>query len=192
MKFDCVPITAKNLTFWTSFCRKTTLTKHQHRSHPSGTMTRPPSEDAMSEQSYQAPVAAPIPNDQYLLAQQQYYHQPSTPSQEFYPPQSLPVTHIPVHDTPPIMTQSVPVTSPLDVQHAQQQYMQQLMQQRYDTTNQSYIPPGFQQQQQTFVAQPMAEGHPLMISYNQNFHYKQPTRVLNQPEGTDWGFLGVG
>ncbi|GFF27161.1 isoform 3 of zinc finger protein 143 [Aspergillus udagawae] len=178
-----------------SFCRKTTLTKHQHRSHPPGTMTRPPSEDAMSEQSYQAPVAAPIPNDQYLLAQQQYYHQPSTPSQDFYPQQSLPVTHIPVHDTPPMMSQNIPVTSPLDVQHAQQQYMQQLMQQRYDTTQQSYMPPGYQQQQQqqqTFVAQPMAEGHPLMISYNPNFHYKQPTRILNQPEGTDWGFLGVG
>ncbi|KAJ5730077.1 uncharacterized protein N7483_004585 [Penicillium malachiteum] len=61
-----------------SFCRKTTLTKHQHRSHPPGSMTRPSSEDATSEHSYQhhqppVTVSIPNPNDQYLLAQQPYY-----------------------------------------------------------------------------------------------------------------------
>ncbi|EAW10585.1 putative C2H2 finger domain protein [Aspergillus clavatus NRRL 1] len=181
-----------------SFCRKTTLTKHQHRSHPPGTMTRPPSEDAVSEQSYQTPVTAPVSSDQYLLTQQPYYHQPSTPSQDFYPQQTIPMTHIPVHDTPPIVAHTIPVTSALDLQHAQQQYMQQFMQQqqqqqhqqRFDPTRQGYIPPEYQQQ--TFVPQPIVEGHPMMASYNPNFQYKQPTRILNQPEGTDWRFLGVG
>lgn len=173
-----------------SFCRKTTLTKHQHRSHPPGTVTRPPSEDATSEHSYQAPVPASVPNDQYLLAQQPYYPHAQTPSHDFYPPTSLPITPVPVQDAPPIVTQSVPVTSPVDVHQAQQQYMQ-LMQQRYDPSRQGYsIPPEFQQ---PFPGVPTMEGHPLMVTYPHNFQYKQhQTRILNQPEGTDWGFLGVG
>ncbi|KAE8132332.1 hypothetical protein BDV38DRAFT_212191 [Aspergillus pseudotamarii] len=173
-----------------SFCRKTTLTKHQHRSHPPGTVTRPPSEDATSEHSYQTPVPASVPNDQYLLAQQPYYPHAQTPSHDFYPPTSLPITPVPVQDAPPIVTQSVPVTSPVDVHQAQQQYMQ-LMQQRYDPSRQGYsIPPEFQQ---PFPGVPTMEGHPLMVTYPHNFQYKQhQTRILNQPEGTDWGFLGVG
>ncbi|KAF5860891.1 hypothetical protein ETB97_000927 [Aspergillus alliaceus] len=170
------------------FCRKTTLTKHQHRSHPPGTVTRPPSEDATSEHSYQAPVPASLPNDQYLLAQQPYYPHAQTPSHDFYPPPSLPITPVPVQDAPPIVTHSVPVTSPVDVQQAH--YMQ-LMQQRYDPTRQGYsIPPEFQQ---PFPPVPTVDGHPLIVTYPHNFQYKQhQTRILNQPEGTDWGFLGVG
>lgn len=179
---------------WNSFCRKTTLTKHQHRSHPPGTMTRPPSEDTtVSEQSYQAPVSVSISNDQYLLAQQPYYPQPATPSHEFYPQQqNLPVTQvIPEPPPPPLVTQNLPVSPPLEIQQmqqqVQQQYLQQLMQQQNRT---GYLPPEFHQP--SFTGQPMPETNPLMMSYLPNYQYKPPTRILNQPEGTDWAFLGVG
>ncbi|PKY02807.1 putative C2H2 finger domain protein [Aspergillus campestris IBT 28561] len=168
-----------------SFCRKTTLTKHQHRSHPPGTITRPSSEDATSEHSYHPPTAVSIPNDQYLLAQQPYYPHASTPNHEYYRQQNVPMTPVAVHE-PPIVTQNVPVTSPVDV-HAQQQYM--LMQQRYDQTRPDFVPPDYQQ---PFQGIPMVDGHPLMPSYQPGFQYKSQTRILNQPEGTDWGFLGVG
>ncbi|KAE8146943.1 putative C2H2 finger domain protein [Aspergillus avenaceus] len=174
-----------------SFCRKTTLTKHQHRSHPPGTITRPPSEDATSEHSYHGHVPASAPNDQYLLAQQPYYPNSSTPTHEFYTHPSIPITPVPMQDAPPIVTHNVPVTSPVDVQQAQQQYMQ-LMQQRYEPGRQGYgIPPEFQQ---PFPGVPTVDSHPLMVTYPNNFQQfkQQQTRILNQPEGTDWGFLGVG
>ncbi|PLB55066.1 putative C2H2 finger domain protein [Aspergillus steynii IBT 23096] len=173
-----------------SFCRKTTLTKHQHRSHPPGTVTRPPSEDAISEHSYQTPISTSVPNDQYLLAQQPYYPHSSTPTHDFYQHQNVPMTPVAVQEPPPIVAHSVPVTSPVDVQHVQQQYMQQLMQQRYGHGRPGYVPPEFQP---PFASVPAVESHPLMVTYPQNFQFKQEqTRLLNQPEGTDWGFLGVG
>ncbi|GKZ43372.1 hypothetical protein AbraIFM66951_004471 [Aspergillus brasiliensis] len=177
-----------------AFCRKTTLTKHQHRSHPPGSMTRLPSEDAVSEHSYQGPVAVPVPNEQYLLAQQPYYPHTPTPTHEFYPHQSLHITPVPIQDPPPIVTQHIPVTSPVDVHRAQQHYMQlvqqqqQQQQQRYDPGRQGYLPPEFQQPYHTL---PTADGPPLMVTSTQS-DYKPPARILNQPEGTDWGFLGVG
>ncbi|PYH87750.1 hypothetical protein BO71DRAFT_436425 [Aspergillus ellipticus CBS 707.79] len=191
-----------------SFCRKTTLTKHQNRSHPRRSMTRLPSEDEMSEHSYQAPVAVTIAHDQYFLAQQPFYPHTSTPTHEFYsqiPPvpaqqpsvQQPPLVthHIPV--TSPInVQQHMPVTSPVDVQHhivpspievqrAQQQYMQ-LVQQRYDPTRQGYLPPEFQQ---PYNGVTTGGGAPLMLAYD---HEVKPTRMLDQPEGTDWRFLGIG
>ncbi|KAA8648695.1 putative C2H2 finger domain protein [Aspergillus tanneri] len=174
-----------------SFCRKTTLTKHQHRSHPPGTVTRPASEDVTSEHSYQTPISTSVANDQYLLAQQPYYPHSSTPTHEFYPPQNIPMTPVAVQEAPPIVAHNVPVTPPVDVQHVQQQYMQQLMQQRYDQGRPGYVPPEFQH---PFGGVPTADGHGLMVTYPQNFQYKQQqqTRLLNQPEGTDWAFLGVG
>lgn len=152
-------------------------------------MTRPSSEDATSEHSYQTSVTASLPNDQYLLAQQPYYQQPPTPSHEFYQQQNIQMGHVAVPEPAPIVTQNVQVPSPIDLQHAQQQYMQ-LMQQRYDQSRQGYLPPEYHQPQ--FAGHPLAEGHPLMVSYNPGFSYKAPARILNQPEGTDWGFLGVG
>lgn len=153
-------------------------------------MTRPPSEDAISEHSYQTPISTSVPNDQYLLAQQPYYPHSSTPSHEFYQHQNVPMTPVAVQEPPPIVAHSVPVTSPVDVQHVQQQYMQQLMQQRYGQGRPGYVPPEFQPQ---FASVPAVESHPLMVTYPQNFQFKQEqTRLLNQPEGTDWGFLGVG
>ncbi|KAJ6089796.1 hypothetical protein N7467_005012 [Penicillium canescens] len=201
-----------------SFCRKTTLTKHQHRSHPPGAMTRPSSEDATSENSYhhQTPVSVPasIPNDQYMLAQQPYYAQSATPSHEFYSPQNVPMGTVPVHEAPPpIVAQSIPVSSPMSMQHQQhhphqhhehhhqqQQYMQQILQQqqqqqqqqRYDPNPRTnYIPAEYQQQ--PYPGHQMPQEQPMMVSYHPNYAYKPPApRILNQPEGTDWGFLGVG
>ncbi|KAF9888005.1 hypothetical protein FE257_009395 [Aspergillus nanangensis] len=172
-----------------SFCRKTTLTKHQNRSHPPGAMNRTSSEDVTPERSYQTSVAGSHPNDQYLLAQQPYYPHTSTPTHDFYPPQPIQITPVPVQEPPPpIVAHSVPVTTPMDVQQAQQQYMQ-LMQQRYDPNRPGYVPPEFQQ---SFPSVQPVDGHALMVTYPQSFQYKQQARILNQPEGTDWGFLGVG
>ncbi|GES61688.1 C2H2 finger domain protein [Aspergillus terreus] len=180
-----------------SFCRKTTLTKHQNRSHPPGAMNRPPSEDLTPDRSYPPPVTA-VPHDQYLLAQQPYYPPTSTPTtHEFYPPQPIQITQVPTVQEaaaappPPIVTHSMPVPpAPVDVQHAQQQYMQLMQQQRYESARPGYVSPEFQPAFQAGI--PPIEGHALMVTYPQNFAYKQQTRLLNQPEGTDWGFLGVG
>ncbi|KAJ6016276.1 hypothetical protein N7540_010867 [Penicillium herquei] len=220
-----------------SFCRKTTLTKHQHRSHPPGSMTRPSSEDATSEHSYQhhqppVTVSIPNPNDQYLLAQQPYYPNSATPNHEFYSPQNVQMGSVPVHEgAHPIVSQNVPVTQPMSMPHApppqappqhpshpqahpqghpqghpqphpqghpphpqghpqQQQYIQ-MMQQRYDPTPRTnYLPPEYHQP--PYQGHQLPEGQPMMVGYHPNFQYKPPARILNQPEGTDWAFLGVG
>ncbi|KAJ5778057.1 Zinc finger C2H2 [Penicillium odoratum] len=200
-----------------SFCRKTTLTKHQHRSHPPGSMTRPSSEDATSEHSYhqhQPPVSVsiPNPNDQYMLAQQPYYSNSATPNHEFYSPPHVQMGAVPVNEgAHPIVTQNVPVTSPINMPHAppappqhphphphpqhpqhpqHQQYLQ-MMPQRYDhTPRTNYLPPEYHQP--PFQGHQLPEGQPMMVGYHPNFPYKTPTRILNQPEGTDWAFLGVG
>lgn len=179
-------------------------------------MTRPSSEDANSEHSYhqhQPPVSVsiPNPNDQYLLAQQPYYPNSATPNHEFYSPPSVQMGSVPhaVHDgAHPIVTQNVPVTSPINMPHAppqappphphpqahphpqHQQYLQ-MMQQRYDPTPRTnYLPPEYHQP--PYQGHQLPEGQPMMVGYHPNFPYKTPTRILNQPEGTDWAFLGVG
>lgn len=147
-------------------------------------MARPPSEDAVSEQSYQPPVSVSMPNDQYLLAQQPFYPQPANPSPEFYQ-QNLPISHVTISDAPPVVIhQNIPVTSAVQLQS--QQYMH--LAQRYDQGHAAYRIPEYPQQ--PFPAH-MADAHLMIPSYN-NFQYKPPTRLLDQPEGTDWGFLGVG
>lgn len=67
-----------------------------------------------------------------------------------------------------------------------------MMQQRYDPNPRTnYMPPEYHQPQ--FPGHQLPDGQPMMVGYHPNFHqYKTPTRILNQPEGTDWGFLGVG
>lgn len=158
-------------------------------------MPRPPSEDTISEHSYQAPVSVSVSNDQYLLAQQPYYPHSATPSHDYYPQQNLPVTQI-VPEAPPslVTQQNVPVSPPLELQQVQQQYLQQLMQQqRYEQQNRTnYVPPEYHQQ--SFATpNPMAETQqPLMMSYLPTYSQYKAPRMLNQPEGTDWGFLGVG
>lgn len=167
-----------------SFCRKTTLTKHEYRSHPPGPVKRPPSEDALSEQSYQPPVSVSMPNDQYLLAQQPFYPQPANPSPEFYQ-QNLPITPVAVSDPAPVVIhQNIPVTSPIPIQSPQYMHLAQ----RFDQGHTAYRIPEYPQQQ---FAGHIPDARLMIPSYN-GFQYKPPTRLLDQPEGTDWGFLGVG
>jgi hypothetical protein len=157
-----------------------------------------------------------------MLAQQPYYPQSATPSHEFYSPQSVPMGTVPVHEAaPPIVAQNVPGTSPVNMPHAQQphpqhhahpqqhpqqqhqqhqqhqqqqqqqqQYLQ--MMQRYDTNPRAnYIPE--QYPHPSFQGHQLPPEQPMMVSYNPNYAYKTPgSRLLNQSEGTDWTFLGVG
>lgn len=163
-----------------SFCRKTTLTKHQHRSHCAGTMTRPSSEEAMSEHSYHTPVAISFPHDgqppHYLMPPHQHPYfqpQPPTPTHEFYPSPHIQTTHVAAQD-PIVVPQTIAVTSPTEVHHAQQHLR------RYDPSPPDYLHPDFHP--------PTYTGFPMLYDLD----YKTAPRVLNQPEGADWNFLGVG
>ncbi|KAJ5198781.1 Zinc finger C2H2 [Penicillium cinerascens] len=198
------PYVCQEPTCEQSFCRKNSLTKHQNRSHPPGTLLRPSSEDLTSKHSYQhqppVTVSIPSPNEQCLVAQQPYYPSSATPSDDFYSPQ---MGSVPVHEgRPPIVTQNFPVTSAMNIPHAPQpptpqqyprmhpypQYLQ-MMQQRYGVNPPSkYLQP----EQLSFQSQQLLEGQPLMVGYHSNFQYQLPNRTVNQPEGTEWAFLGVG
>ncbi|KAJ9295765.1 transcriptional regulator family: C2H2 zinc finger [Paecilomyces variotii] len=167
-----------------SFCRKTTLTKHQHRSHRPGATTRTPSEETTSDSTYHQP-ATTMPADQYMMAHQSYYPPPTTSAHDYYPPQNVSIPQVPVQDTSAIVAQNVHVTSPVETQP----YMH--MMPRYEPGRANYMPPEYHQPH--FHGQPMnPEGHPMMIPYHQDYQYKPAPRLLNQPEGTDWQFLGVG
>ncbi|RMJ22366.1 hypothetical protein PHISP_06766 [Aspergillus sp. HF37] len=127
-----------------------------------------------------APVAASLPNDQYLLTQQPFYSQHPNPGHEFYS-QNLPISHVTIPEAPAVVPQSLPLSPVPDLQQTQQMP-------RFEQSRPAYVIP-------EYSAQPLA-GHymasgPLMVPYN-DFQYKPPIRLLNQPEGTDWGFLGVG
>lgn len=161
------------------------MTKHQHRSHRPGATTRPSSEEATPDSTYQQPVTTSMPTDQYLVAHQPYYPPPATSTHEYYPPQGVPITQVPVHDTSAIVAQNVHVTSPVETQP----YMH--MMPRFEPARANYMPHEYHQP--PFTPQPMnPEGQPMMMSYHQDFQYKPAPRLLNQPEGTDWQFLGVG
>lgn len=79
-------------------------------------------------------------------------------------------------------------------QHQQQQQYMQMMQQRYDPNQRTdYVPPAYSHNQANFPGQQMPTAQAMMFSYHPNDAYKSPgPRILNQPPGTDWGFLGVG
>ncbi|KAJ5464801.1 uncharacterized protein N7458_000487 [Penicillium daleae] len=191
-----------------SFCRKSTLTNHQQRSHPSGFLTHLPSKVASSEQS---PVNASTQNgnDLYILAQSPYYSHSATPNHEFYSLPNLLMNSVSVHEgAPPIVTQNVPVTSAMPMPHApqpapllhpqqqqhpqhQQQQHTQMVQQSYHTTpHTNYMSPEYHQP--AFPGHHVPKGQLMTVGYHLNFQYKLPTRILNQPERTDWGFPGVG
>ena len=134
-----------------SFRRKTTLTKHQHHSHPQGGVT-PPSEHSNLEQSYQKPDNASASN-QRLLLQQSDCEQALTPNFEFNPQQSLQMTYATSQVMRlPVMIQNVPVMVPFDMQFTQQQYMP-LMRQSYNQSHPSYTPLGSHQ--------PLSAGYPM-------------------------------
>ena len=135
-----------------SFRRKTTLTKHQRRSHPQGGVT-PPSEHSTLEQSYQEPDNASASDNQRLLLQQSDCEQALTPNFEFNPQQSLQMTYAASQDMRlPTMIQNVPVMVPFDMQYTQQQYMP-LMRQSYNQSHLIYTPLGFHQ--------PLSAGYPM-------------------------------
>ena len=65
-----------------------------------------------------------------------------------------------------------------------------MMQQRYGVNLPTkYLQP---ENQPSFQGQQLLEGQSLMVGCHSNFHYKPPKRIVNQLEGTDWAFLGVG
>lgn len=163
-----------------SFCRKTTLTKHQRLCHPPGSATQSSSDDATTEHFYQAPSTSQKPYDQYLIAQQPGYPRfVIQPSQ-----QNVLAIEVPVHESSPLIAANhIPVTF-LDIQHTQQQSIQSI-QQQYEQSRQSHMLHGFQQP--AFPDSSIAEGHPLAVSYSPSYNYE----LLTQPEGTGWASLGL-
>ncbi|KAH8431671.1 uncharacterized protein LDX57_009326 [Aspergillus melleus] len=76
---------------------------------------------------------------------------------------------------------------PPEVQHVQQECLQQFMLQRYRQGGLGYAPSVFQQPYSSVL---VVEGYPLMVTSPQVFQAKQgQTRLLSKPEGTDWEFL---
>jgi hypothetical protein len=107
-----------------------------------------------------------VPSGQYILAQQPPFYQPP---REFYQ-QAEP---------PPVVTQNVQTTLP----PVDPPYLVQI-----NRTN--FVPPEFPGP--PFTGPPLAsDGHPILVSY-QELQFKSAPRILNQAEGTDWTFLGVG
>lgn len=166
-----------------SFCRKTTLTKHQYRSHPPISTNRQSSEDANSDQSYQPAAPASLPSDRYLLAQQPFYSQPSNPSHEFYP-RNLQMSQVTMSEAPAVASHNLPLNPVADLQHAQQMQLVQ----RLEQNRPAYAMPEYAHH--PLAAHYMVNG-PFVNHYNDS-QYKPPARLLNQPEGASWGFLGVG
>lgn len=169
-----------------------------------------PSEETVSEHSYSTPVTTSHPNEQYLLSQQAYYPNAPTPTHEFFPQQNLPMRPVTMQEQPPIIHSNIPVTSSVEVQHVQQfmqmmqqqqhqqhqQQHQQQQQQQHPQQNQGYDPHrmGFMpvEYQQPVYTAPTIESQPPM-PYASTLEYKPPVmRLLNQPEGTDFAFLGTG
>lgn len=178
-----------------SFCRKTTLTKHQFRSHGPGIATRTPSEDATSEHSYQPSVPISVPGEQYVVAHHTFYTPPAaaaTSTPEYFPPQRVGLAPVSaVQEAPAVtMASTIPVSSPVGT--TQGQHFVPVMPQRYDQCRHHYVSPDYHPR--PFAGhQPIGDAHP-MISYPPGFQFKplQSARVLSHPDGTDWGFLGVG
>jgi len=94
--------------------------------------------------------------------------------QTFYPqPQAVP--QAPVQELP-IVTQTVSPHPP--------QYLVQI-------NRSNFVPPEFHQAPPFTAPQLASDGHPILVSYPE-LQFKSGPRVLNQSEGTDWTFLGVG
>jgi len=111
------------------------------------------------------PERTSVPSGQYILAQQPPFYQPP---HEFYQ-QAEP---------PPVVAQNVPALPPVEPPYLVQ----------VNRTN--FVPPEFPGP--PFTGPPLAsDGHPILVSY-QELQFKSAPRILNQAEGTDWTFLGVG
>ncbi|OJK04210.1 hypothetical protein ASPACDRAFT_22251 [Aspergillus aculeatus ATCC 16872] len=173
-----------------SFCRKTTLTKHHEKTHGAAA-SRTSSEDPASDQEYHPPVAISLPHEPYILPQAHFgFTTTLPPHHNYYPHQNVQITSVPIHEQSPVVATSVPVTLSADIPHVQQPYMHYQQQQRYDYPRHGYIQPEYQQ---PYTQAPVVESTPVTATFQASHHdeYKH-TRFLSQPEGTDWGFLGVG
>lgn len=149
------------LIYTRRFCRKMTLTKHQQRAHPLEPVTRTPSGDTSSEQFFLASVADSLQNHRYLFAQQPYYRNVGTAAHGFHSQQNLPMTPVAAQTQPPSVTHNNTVTSSLEVQHAQQQYLELMQQQQPGQMCTGYSPVQYQPP----YALPTVEGQPLTVSY---------------------------
>lgn len=117
-----------------------------------------------------------------------------------------------MQEQPPIVTHSIPVTSSVEMHHAQQfmhmiqqqqqqqhhhhhhhhhqQRQQQQQHQGYDPHRMGFVPVEYQQ---PVFTSPTVESHPYIPPYASSLECKTPVmRLLDQPEGTDFAFLGTG
>ncbi|KAL2819435.1 putative C2H2 finger domain protein [Aspergillus granulosus] len=189
-----------------SFCRKTTLTKHQNRIHPPGSVARTPEDETDSEHSVTSPMSntTALPSEQFMVVQPAYYPNTTPPTHEFYSHQNLPMAPIAVPEQPQIVPHAVPVTSPVEINH--QQYLLMQQQHHQQQLHQQQFQQHQLQQQQQHQQPPQYDPNRLhyqpgfnptvnMVTYTPTFQeYKEPggARLLNQEEGKDWSYLGVG
>lgn len=126
----------------------------------------------------------------------------SNTKSRFYSPSNVQMGLGLVHEgAHPIVTYNVPVTSPIHMTYASpqspplpyqkthsqhQQYLH--MQQRYDSVPRTnYLPSKYHHP--PFQGHQLPERHPMMMRYHPNVQYETSSRILDQPEGTDWAFL---
>lgn len=138
----------------------------------------------------------PPNSNQYILAQQPYYHNGPTPTTADFYQTPQPAIHFPQPQA--MVPQPIPTaglaTPPFEPQH----YAQIMQHPRYDPTpHPTYIQPQYQSPTPPFVAQQQhqqqhitADGRPIIATYHPD-QFKPPARILSSQEGTDWSFLGV-
>ncbi|KAJ5094922.1 hypothetical protein N7532_007213 [Penicillium argentinense] len=165
-----------------SFSRKTTLTKHQHHSHPPVSLSQTPSKDTTSKHSsrQQSPVNG---NSLHLPIQQAYYANSAISNYGFYRPQSEQVGSLGMDEAALIVTRNIPVTSAMDMSHGahyvpqhrqvhpypeqQHQHMQMIQESYNPTPRTNYLLPAFHHP--SFQDQQLPEDQPMMVGYRPNF-----------------------
>jgi hypothetical protein len=152
-----------------SFCRKTTLTKHQHRSHHKLSVTRAPSEDINSEVSYLIPVTTPdLPSNQPHPAQLPCYSNIAIATPDWSTIQNLPMTSVAGWAQPSAVLCNNPVSPFLEVQHAGQWgHLQFVPQQQSGQHYTGYFPADYQPP----YAQLAVEDRPLGVLYAGRYQY---------------------
>lgn len=99
-----------------SFCRKTTLTKHQHRSHQTDVPSTPSS---IRSQDFQPPALSPMPQPQQIQMKQEISEPNLTPYQA---PMAIPQSYPPQPQLPPqiqqhMQQQQFPPSNQQQLQH---------------------------------------------------------------------------
>lgn len=138
-----------------SFCRKSTLTKHQYRFHSPLKAAASSPKDTILEQLYESGNMSET-HDENLLLLQPYYGQLTTSNFILNPQQNQQMTYTAAQEVLLSTTiQNILVTAPSATEHAQQQYMQ-MMHQQFGQNFLNYMPLGFHEPFSAGV--PMAEG----------------------------------